>query len=101
MAGPRFYRGFVTANMTGTPATRSQEEKDLQSQWLKFQETQVEASEKALTRASKAYADIVNSLFHSSSSLYYGGTIHRQDTPANIEKVEVLQVETGSKKTFH
>ena len=68
MSGPRIHRGFVTPNMTGTPATRSQEEKDLQNQRLKFQETQVEASEKALTRASIAYnesstsanADIVN-----------------------------------------
>ena len=51
------------------PATRSQEEKDLQYQRLKFQTTQVEASEKALTRATKNYNesstlandDIVNS----------------------------------------
>ena len=52
MSGPRFHRGFTTPNMTGE--TRSQEEKSLQQQRLKFQETQVEASEKALTRASKA-----------------------------------------------
>ena len=66
MSGPRIHRGFLTPNMTG--GTRSQEEKDLQQQRLKFQETQVEASEKALTRASKAYnesstsanADIAN-----------------------------------------
>ena len=55
--------------LAGNPATRSQEEKDLQQQRRKFQEAQVEASEKALSRATKNYNessklandDIVNS----------------------------------------